>query len=89
MAVLEAAAQGVPVVAAAVGGVPELVDDGTTGLLVPPGDAAALAGALSRLLSDPAAAERLGRAGWARVRSRHDPAAHVATLQEVYRRVAR
>jgi glycosyltransferase involved in cell wall biosynthesis len=89
MAVLEAAAQGVPVVAAAVGGVPELVDDGTTGLLVPPGDAAALAGALTRLLSDPAEAERLGRAGWARVRSRNDPAAHVAALQEVYRRVAR
>jgi glycosyltransferase involved in cell wall biosynthesis len=89
MAVLEAAAQGVPVVASAVGGVPELVDDGRTGLLVPPGDADALAGALTRLLSDPAEADRMGRAGWARVRSRHDPAAHVAALQEVYRRVAR
>ena len=89
MAVLEAAAGGVPMVASAVGGVPELVDDGTTGLLVSPGDAAALAGALTRLLSDPAEAERLGRAGWARVRSRHDPGAHVAALQEVYRRVTR
>jgi glycosyltransferase involved in cell wall biosynthesis len=89
MAVLEAAAQGVPVVATAVGGVPELVDDGTTGLLVPPGDAAALSGALTRLLANPAEADRLGRAGWARVRSRHDPAVHVAALQEVYRRVAR
>jgi glycosyltransferase involved in cell wall biosynthesis len=89
MAVLEAAAQGVPVVASAVGGVPELVDDGRTGLLVPPGDAAALAGALTRLLSDPAEAGRMGRAGWARVRARHDPAAHVAALQEVYGRVAR
>ena len=89
MAVLEAAAHGVPVVASAVGGVPELVDDGGTGLLVPPGDAAALAGALTRLLSDPAEADRLGRAGWARVRSRHDPVDHVAALQEQYRRVAR
>jgi glycosyltransferase involved in cell wall biosynthesis len=89
MAVLEAAAQGVPVVATAVGGVPELVDDGTTGLLVPPGDAAALSGALARLLSDPAEAGRMGGGGWARVRARHDPAAHVAALQEVYRRVAR
>ncbi|MGR6964769.1 glycosyltransferase [Geodermatophilus sp. URMC 61] len=89
MAVLEAAAQGVPVVASAVGGVPELVDDGATGLLVPPGDAAALSGALTRLLAEPAEADRLGRAGWARVRSRHDPAAHVTALQEVYRRVAR
>jgi glycosyltransferase involved in cell wall biosynthesis len=65
------------------------VEDGTTGLLVPPGDAAALAGALARLLADPAEAARLGRAGWARIRSRHDPAAHVVALQEVYRRVAR
>ena len=89
MAVLEAAAQGVPVVASAVGGVPELVDDGAAGLLVPPGDPAALSGALTRLLSDPVGAGRLGRAGWARVRSRHDSAAHVAALQEVYRRVAR
>ncbi|MGY1680936.1 glycosyltransferase [Geodermatophilus sp. SYSU D01176] len=88
MAVLEAAAHGVPVVASAVGGVPELVDDGATGLLVPPGDAAALAGALTRLLADPAEADRLGRAGWARVRSRHDPAGHVAALQQLYRRVA-
>jgi glycosyltransferase involved in cell wall biosynthesis len=89
MAVLEAAAQGVPVVASAVGGVPELVDDGRTGLLVPPGDVAALAGALTRLVSDPGEADRMGRAGWARMRSRHDPAAHVAVLQDVYRRVAR
>ena len=89
MAVLEAAAGGVPMVASAVGGVPELVDDGRTGLLVPPGDAAALAGALTRLLSDPAEADRMGRAGWARVRARHDPAAHVAALVEVYRRVVR
>ena len=89
MAVLEAAAQGVPVVASAVGGIPELVDDGSTGLLVPPGDAAALAGALTRLLSHPAEADRMGRAGWVRVRSRHDPADHVEALQEAYRRVAR
>ena len=89
MAVLEAAAQGVAVVATAVGGVPELVDDGRTGLLVPPGDADALAGALTRLVSGPAEAARMGLAGWARVRARHDPAAHVAALVEVYRRVVR
>ncbi|RBY82907.1 glycosyl transferase family 1 [Geodermatophilus sp. TF02-6] len=87
MAVLEAAAHGVPVVASAVGGIPELVDDGRTGLLVPPGDADTLAGALTRLVRDPGAATRMGRAGWARVRARHDPAGHVAALLEVYRRV--
>jgi YD repeat-containing protein len=89
MAVLEAAAQGVPVVATAVGGIPELVDDGSTGLLVPPGDADALAGALTRLLDRSGEADRMGRDGWVRVRARHDPEGHVAALQEVYRRVAR
>jgi glycosyltransferase involved in cell wall biosynthesis len=60
---LEAMAAGVPVVAARVGGVPEIAPDGETALLVPPGDAAALAGALTRVLGEPArAAERAGRA---------------------------
>jgi glycosyltransferase involved in cell wall biosynthesis len=89
MALLEAAAQGVPVVASAVGGIPELVDDGGTGLLVPPGDAGALAGALTRLVEHPGEAAAMGRAGWARARERHDPAAHVDALLDVYRRVAR
>ncbi|MGY1691474.1 glycosyltransferase family 4 protein [Geodermatophilus sp. SYSU D01105] len=87
MAVLEAAAHGVPVVASAIGGIPELVDDGRTGLLVPPGDAGALAGALTRLVTHPAEAAAMGRAGWSRVRERHDPAAHVTALRRVYRRV--
>jgi glycosyltransferase involved in cell wall biosynthesis len=87
MAVLEAAALGVPVVASAVGGIPELVEDGRTGLLVPPGDATALAVALSRLVEQPDRAAALGRAGWARVRARHDPGAHVAALLEAYRAV--
>jgi glycosyltransferase involved in cell wall biosynthesis len=84
MAVLEAAAQGVPVVASAVGGIPELVPDGATGLLVPPGDVDALAGALTSLLEHPEEAAAMGRAAWARVRERHDPAAHVAALLDLY-----
>ena len=84
MAVLEAAALGVPVVASAVGGLPELVEDGVTGRLVPPGDAPALAGALSAVVTDPAAARRLGAAARERVRLRHDPGAHVGALLEVY-----
>ncbi len=57
--VVEALAAGAPVVATAVGGVPEVVRDGENGVLVPPGDAAALAAAVERLRSDPALRERL------------------------------
>ena len=67
LVVLEAMAQGKPVVATAVGGTPELVVDGETGLLVPPGDAGALADALEEILRDPELARRLGEAGRRRV----------------------
>jgi glycosyltransferase involved in cell wall biosynthesis len=72
MSILEAMAAGLPVVASAVGGVPELVEDGSTGLLVPPGDPAALAAALDRLLADPDLSKRLGAAGRSRARERFD-----------------
>jgi glycosyltransferase involved in cell wall biosynthesis len=67
MGLLEAGAAGVPVVATNVGGVPEVVLDGRTGLLVPPGDSAALAGAIAMVLRDRALGERLGSAGRERV----------------------
>lgn len=65
-AALEWMASGRPVVASKVGGLPELVEDGVTGLVVPPGDAGALAAALKTLLDDPAKAEKMGKAGRAR-----------------------
>ena len=68
--VIEAMALGRPVVATAGGGVLEIVDDGVTGLLVPMGDAAAMAAAIGRLLGDPGRAERMGAAGERRVRER-------------------
>jgi glycogen synthase len=64
---LEAMACGTPVVASRVGGIPEVVVDGETGWLVPPGDAAALAEALRVSLADPTRARRMGEAGRRRV----------------------
>jgi L-malate glycosyltransferase len=63
----EAGYFGLPVVASAVGGIPEVVEDGVTGLLVPPEDPAALAAALARLIDDRDYRIRLGRAGRERV----------------------
>jgi glycosyltransferase involved in cell wall biosynthesis len=62
VSIVEAMAHGRPVVASAVGGIPELVRDGETGFLVPPGDVQALRGALERLLADPVLRRRMGRA---------------------------
>lgn len=62
LAALEAMASGVPVVASRVGGLPEVVEDGVCGLLVPPGDVDGLAHALERLLADPALRSRMGAA---------------------------
>jgi glycosyltransferase involved in cell wall biosynthesis len=61
-AVLEAMAAGLPAVATSVGGIPEIIVDGVTGLLVPPRSPAALAAAISRLAADPELRVRLGRA---------------------------
>ncbi len=86
ISVLEAMAAGLPVVASAVGGVPEIVDDGTTGVLVPPGDPAALAAAIEPLLADATLRDRLGDAGRARVRERFDLAQLRRAHVELYTR---
>jgi glycosyltransferase involved in cell wall biosynthesis len=68
IAILEAMAAGLPVVATRVGGVPDIVEDGRTGVLVDPGDAKALAGALRGLASDGSARREMGRRGRERAR---------------------
>lgn len=68
---MEALATGLAVVTTPVAGIPELVEDDVTGLLVPPGDRAALAAAIDRL-RDPALRQRLGAAGRSRVLTDHD-----------------
>ncbi len=70
VALLEAAASGLPVVATRAGGIPEAVDDGITGVLVPPGDAPATARALSGLLARPERARAMGEQGRARALAR-------------------
>jgi colanic acid/amylovoran biosynthesis glycosyltransferase len=69
---MEAMATGRPVVSTAVSGIPELVRDGETGLVVPPDDPEALAAALARLAGDPALRRRLGTAARALVERQHD-----------------
>jgi len=87
VALLQAAAAAVPVVAFAAGGVCQAVDPGRTGLLVPPGDAAALGRAMARVLTDAALARSLGEAGRVRVCREFTPqrmaARHLALYGEV------
>lgn len=83
-AVTEAMAAGLPVVATAVGGIPELVTDGQTGRLVPSGDAAALARALLDLLDDPARAAEFGRAGRRRIEQTYSFDRMVDALTTLY-----
>jgi glycosyltransferase involved in cell wall biosynthesis len=84
LSVMEYMGAGLPVVATTVGGLPELVRDGETGLLVEPRDPAALAGAIGDLLDDPARRERLGEAGRARRGAEYDIDVWVRRLEELY-----
>jgi glycosyltransferase involved in cell wall biosynthesis len=84
-AILEAFALGRPAIASDIGGIPELVAHGETGLLVPPGHAARLREAIRLLCEDRALADRLGRAGRALVEARHSPAVFYQGLRAAYR----
>ena len=84
LTLLEAMATGLAVVATKVGGNPEVVVDGETGLLVPPRDPRALAAALLRLRRDPAEQARLGQAGRRRVEQHFDVRRMTANYEELY-----
>ncbi len=81
---MEAMALGKPVVATAVGGVPEVVADGQTGLLVPPGEPEALASAIIELLADPARAQEMGARGRQRATSHFDVNDMIERTRAVY-----
>jgi glycosyltransferase involved in cell wall biosynthesis len=85
MSVLEAMAYGKPVVASRIGGIPELVVDGETGVLFAPGDADELRGHLSRLMEDPSLRARMGGAGRIRAEKQFSVEKHNADLLETYR----
>ncbi len=82
--VLEAMAAGLPIAANAVGGVPEILEENVTGLMVPPRNPEAMAKALLRILSDAELRARLGAAARARTESSHTPEAYRRTLVEFY-----
>jgi glycosyltransferase involved in cell wall biosynthesis len=84
LTVLEAMACGLPVVATHVGGTPEAVLAGATGLLVPPGEPAQLADAMLRLHDNPNIARDFGRTGRARVQAHFDVRAMVAGYESLY-----
>ena len=83
-AIIEAMAMGLPVVACAVGGNLELVEDGRTGYLVPPDNAPALARAVDALVCNAAAADAMGRAGRAFVEARYDYERMIAAFETLY-----
>jgi len=85
LAAIEASLAAVPIVAAEVGGIPELIEAGRTGLLVPPEDSSALADAMALVLADPARATALGRAARCRARTGFDLQGQVAAYDALYR----
>lgn len=84
--VLEAYAAGVPALASRAGGLPEVVQDGVTGLLLPPGDVQSWEEGIHRLLED-AESERMGQAGWELWKQHYTPEHGLARLESAYRQV--
>jgi glycogen synthase len=89
LVLLEALAQGRPVIASRVGGIPEFVDDGQAGLLVPPNQVPPLAAAIDRLWRDPGLADRMGDYGRREIVPRYTWDHLASAVDQVYREVAR
>lgn len=87
--VLEAMAAGVPSIGSDIGGIPEMIVHGQTGLVVPPGDGHALARGLISLLADEKLRARMGEAARERARTLFSPAAHAREIMDIYSSVLR
>lgn len=87
VSLIEAAASGRPVIGTQVGGIPDIIAAGVNGLLVPSGDARALAGAIKELIEDPERRRLMGLAGRQMVLDRHSPERMVSEIKSVYARL--
>ena len=87
ISVLEAMAAGKPVIASRVGPMPEMVEDGVSGLLVPPTDPVALADAVDRLMSSPELSLRMGQRGQELAAKRFSISSAVQSMENLYRAV--
>lgn len=88
LSLLEAASCGLPCIGSETGGIVDVIEDGRSGYLVPPGDDAALCGAMERLLSDAAERRALGERGRAIVQAEFDQDRNVAAYRELFTRLA-
>ncbi|MBD3233535.1 MAG: glycosyltransferase [candidate division Zixibacteria bacterium] len=84
LVLVEAIVSGLPVIGADSGGIPDIIEDGKTGILVPPEDEKQLAQAIRRFLDDPEWAQRTHKAGMKYVRSHFSPEAIAAKLERLY-----
>ena len=82
--VMESLAAGRPVIAAGIGGIPEMVEDGVNGMLFPPGDAEALRCRVARMLDDEGMRKRMSKAGREKAERLYGPEAHYGKIMEVY-----
>jgi glycosyltransferase involved in cell wall biosynthesis len=87
VAALEASAMALPVIGSRVHGIPDVVQDGQTGLLVPPGDVEALAATIERLAGDAGLRRTMGEAGRAFVEERYRWEENAALMERIYRHV--
>lgn len=86
-AIMQAQASGLPVISTPVGSIPEIIEDGMTGLLVPPRDTKALEAALHTLLSEEALRQRLGAAALAQAHQRYSDGRMLDLMEAIFRRV--